>query len=189
MALFLLVKPVWAGCPCGYEYQCWWDPAEQAERCDWYCAACDDDRLPTCFLPGTKVWVIENGTIGQLDNETIGQWGKGTRLRLTEKNIEEIGPGEAVLSFTVDGRPTVRKVLKQLVHQSSKGYLQITLANGTVLKVTEEHPFLTKLAEKALKDNGRFSGYYTPAGKLRPGDTLYQTTPGRPAAFRRNLSR
>ena len=86
--------------------------------------------VPECFLAGTDILV-------------------GDKMY---KNIEDIIVGDTVLSF--DGKKVVQsKVSKIMTSVRTDGYLQITLSNEKVIRVTDDHPFYV-------------SGKYIPAGKL-----------------------
>lgn len=92
----------------------------------------------TCFVAGTKI-TMSDGTL---------------------KNIEDVKAGEEVLTFNEEkGENESQKVLETKSHLSNH-YYDVKFEDGTVLKVTENHPLLSRNGwsainvEAALNDKG-----------------------------------
>ena len=75
--------------------------------------------------------------------------------------ISEIKVGDKVISHT----GAIRKVTKTIVHENNGPILYITLNNGELIRVTDEHPILTR-------DRG-----WVKAGELTIDDILLHTGP------------
>ncbi len=118
-------------------------------RC--YCCACQGncggspDPVDTgtggsggsCFLPGTKVRMEDGST----------------------KNIEDVRVGDRVLTYDSGGSKGVHEVL-ELESPIREGYYEVALADGTLVKVTSEHPMFFK--------NNSYMGW----GAIDPTQTL-----------------
>jgi hypothetical protein len=89
-------------------------------------------------------------------------------LDKSEKPIEEIEPGDQVLSYdptTMEFKPGL--VTKKIIHTSNE-QLSLVFSDNRTIITTTEHPFhAIKTASKC-----RIHGSFIPAGELSPGDTV-----------------
>lgn len=86
------------------------------------CCSCDGGGESSCFLAGTKITMSDG----------------------TKKNIEEVKIGDSILSFDQSTGQTKPYKVLELESPIRDHHYEITLDNGTVLKVTSEHPLYTK---------------------------------------------
>jgi len=90
----------------------------------------------SCFVAGTKITMADG----------------------SEKNIEDVKVGESVLSQDSDGN-LGSSMVKRLTSPVREGYYEITLEDGTVLKVTDEHPLYYRVG--AFEGWASFNPYMT----------------------------
>jgi len=79
----------------------------------------DDD---CCFLPGTRIAMADDSF----------------------KNIEDVRIGDKVKSFSLSTSRVVNATVRRLESPLREGYYIVRLEDGTVLKVTGEHPIFTQ---------------------------------------------
>ncbi|MHA1867176.1 MAG: Hint domain-containing protein [Candidatus Heimdallarchaeaceae archaeon] len=81
------------------------------------CAGGDTPSGCSCFLPDTKI-SISGG----------------------EKNIQDLKVGEKIKSYDIEKNKEADSVVEKIYETTRSGYYKIKLKDGTVLKVTGEHP-------------------------------------------------
>jgi hypothetical protein len=90
----------------------------------------------TCFVAGTPIKLANGQT----------------------KAIEEIQIGDSVKSFDEEKQEFVNGKVTKIFKKQALSHLQITLSNGELIEVTEEHPFYTStgwIAAKELKPDSK----------------------------------
>jgi hypothetical protein len=108
------------------------------------------DEITTCFAAGTPVWTREG-----------------------LKPIEEIQPGEMVLSYNVEtGEVEYKGVIRTSVNEASESLLVMVEGEASPLRVTTEHPFFVQDACQADR------GGWVAARKLSAGDKVRQPNGG-----------
>lgn len=76
----------------------------------------------TCFVKGTKILMADG----------------------SEKNIEDVKPGEKVMGYDLGTKKLVVEVVRQMDYPIRNDYYDVKLADGTVIGITDEHPLYTK---------------------------------------------
>lgn len=120
--------PTYAGCtqicPTGACYSTWECYADGGFRWRYWASDSNDCWCPSCFLPGTQVSTPQG-----------------------EKPIETLKPGDEVYSFDeLTGKKLLNVVQNSPVRTVPQYYI-IKTESGREVKVTAEHPFLTKSKE------------------------------------------
>ncbi len=80
----------------------------------------------TCFVAGTKILMADR----------------------SEKNIEDVKVGDRVMGY--DGKKQVAVVVQEMDAPLRDHYYDVTLADGTVVGVTNEHPLFTDEGWKSI---------------------------------------
>lgn len=80
----------------------------------------------TCFVAGTKILMEDR----------------------SEKNIEDVKVGDRVMGY--DGKKQIGVVVKELDAPLRDHYYDVTLTDGTVIGVTDEHPLYTSEGWKSI---------------------------------------
>ncbi|MBA3724469.1 MAG: hypothetical protein H0W89_06335 [Candidatus Levybacteria bacterium] len=80
----------------------------------------------TCFVAGTKIRMADQ----------------------SEKNIEDVKVGDRVMGY--DGKKQVAVVVQEMDAPLRDHYYDVTLADGTVVGVTNEHPLFTDKGWKSI---------------------------------------
>lgn len=107
----------------------------------------------TCFVKGTKVLMADN----------------------TEKNIEDVKPGDKVIGYDLVDHKQVVETVNQMDSPIRNYYYDIKLADGTIIGVTDEHPLYTQDGwksinpENTLKENPNLH-----VGSLQVGDKVFK---------------
>jgi len=68
----------------------------------------------------------------------------GTEVKLSNgdtKNIEDIIPGDSIISFNEDSKKKESREVTEVNSFSSEHIIKITLADGTVISSTDDHPY------------------------------------------------
>jgi intein/homing endonuclease len=95
-----------------------------------------EDWDETCFVAGTPIKLANGQT----------------------KAIEEIQIGDSIQSFDEEKQEFVNGKVTKIFKKQALSHLQITLSNGELIEVTEEHPFYTStgwIAAKELKPDSK----------------------------------
>jgi len=76
----------------------------------------------TCFIKGTKILMANN----------------------SEKNIEDVKPGDKVMGYNLSAKKLAVETVTQMDSPIRNDYYDVKLADGTLIGVTDEHPLYTK---------------------------------------------
>jgi intein/homing endonuclease len=68
---------------------------------------------------------------------------KGTAVQLLEgdKNIEDIAPGDEIISFDPNTKEITQSTVEAPYSLTRDHYYEIVTSDGKVIKATDEHPF------------------------------------------------
>lgn len=103
-----------------------------------------------CFAAGTKVLLADGGS----------------------KNIEDIKTGDIVVSYNFNTKETENKVVGKLLSILSDHISYVTLSNGTILKVTNDHPIYTNKGWAAIDVELTKTKYDLPVEELVVGSIV-----------------
>jgi hypothetical protein len=146
---------------------------DQGSDCEWVRAAYGpfarkpswdefDDSRRYVFLDDEGNWIDDNG------EQTCFPAGTPIATPDSERAIEELTAGSAVLSWSAErGAPVVARVVDVKRRHASE-LLELTLGDGRTLRVTANHPLFVP----ARAD-------WVPAGELGPGDHVGVLSDGR----------
>lgn len=104
-----------------------------------------------CFIAGTKILMV-NGSY---------------------KNIEDIKENDLIISYDeINNKFVIDKVIKLLIHHNTSQLMTLILEDGTKIKSTLSHPFLTINGWKTIDLNMAFKEHSILCQKLKIGDIL-----------------
>jgi hypothetical protein len=76
----------------------------------------------TCFIKGTKILMANN----------------------SEKNIEDVKPGDKVIGYDLAEKKLAVETVTEMDSPIRNDYYDVTLSDGTIIGVTDEHPLYTE---------------------------------------------
>lgn len=104
-----------------------------------------------CFIAGTKI-LMANGSY---------------------KNIEDIKENDLIISYDeINNKFVIDKVIKLLIHHNTSQLMTLILKDGTKIKSTLSHPFLTTNGWKTIDLNMAFKEHSILCQKIKIGDIL-----------------
>ena len=104
-----------------------------------------------CFIAGTKI-LMANGSY---------------------KNIENIKENDLIISYDeINNKFVIDKVIKLLIHHNTSQLMTLILKDGTKIKSTLSHPFLTTNGWKTIDLNMAFKEHSILCQKIKIGDIL-----------------
>jgi Hint module len=108
----------------------------------------------TCFVKGTKILMANK----------------------TEKNIEDVKPGDKVLGYDFKTNKIAVETVEQMDRPIRNDYYDVKLADGTVVGVTDEHPLYTTEGWKSIDPKHTFqeNPNIPIAGVLKVGDKVFK---------------
>lgn len=99
----------------------------------------------------------------------------GTKVLLgdgTSKNIEDVKAGDVIVSYNLTKDENENKIVGKLLSVLSDHISYVTLSNGTILKLTNDHPIYTKKGWAAIDVELTKTKYDLPVEDLIVGDLV-----------------